>query len=499
MDTPRQVPSNDATVLFERLSVETEVNIHPPEDTDVRLSPEVLTFLENEAIDPRKLLRQPAVRLPIVDDTLPIRNYFISSSHNTYLISWQILGRASAEVYPYVLSKNARCVEVDVWSSSKGPVVTHGYTLSRSVPFSDVCKAIGAAVGGQGTLGAGRANINDYNDWPVFVSLECHVPVEKQDEIVDIMTKAWGDKLVTTADATSLPPAHLISPRDLKGRIVLMVEYYPDDISNLEFEPKCKTQILQDDDSVPFDANLEVLAPHSHSKIAESLAQLGFYARSMKPLKSWEQIDFPSPPYPPALMLNVDENSVLNLIPQGLPNLVWSAGKFLRRVYPSGLRLNSNNLDPLIEWRSGTQFACLNWQHFDEQMLLNEGLFAGTMGYVVKPHLGKSRVQRNVRVTVEVIGVSSFPLRQDQKAFSGYLVAEIAQAGEKQDWRTAKVQCTGDGEGGDVTVADFTWKERVEWQFDADELTFLKSVITVVFSPAVSREFKAESLQTQCT
>ncbi|KAL4071870.1 hypothetical protein J3A83DRAFT_2925583 [Scleroderma citrinum] len=125
MDTSRKVPSNDATVLFECFSVETEANIHPPEDTDVRLSSEVLTFLENEAIDPRKLLRQPAVRLPIVDDTPPIRNYFISSSHNTYLISWQILGHASADVYPYVLSRNAGCVEVYIMTKAWGDKTRH--------------------------------------------------------------------------------------------------------------------------------------------------------------------------------------------------------------------------------------------------------------------------------------------------------------------------------------------------------------------------------------
>lgn len=145
------------------------------------------------------------------------------SSHNTYLVSWQILGRSSADAYTHVLSRNARCIEIDVWSSSKGPIVTHGYTLTRSVPFSDVCVAIGAAVASEDTLGAGRADAGEHNDWPVFVSLECHVPVEKQDEIVDIMRKAWGDKLVTAADAASLPPGHLISPRDLKGRIILMV------------------------------------------------------------------------------------------------------------------------------------------------------------------------------------------------------------------------------------------------------------------------------------
>jgi len=145
------------------------------------------------------------------------------SSHNTYLVSWQILGRSSAEAYTHVLSRNARCIEIDVWYSSKGPVVTHGYTLSRSVPFSDVCEAIGAAVGAKDTSGAGRTNAGEHNDWPVFVSLECHVPVGKQDDIVEIMKKAWGDKLVTTADAATLPPGHLISPRDLKGRIILMV------------------------------------------------------------------------------------------------------------------------------------------------------------------------------------------------------------------------------------------------------------------------------------
>lgn len=205
------------------------------------------------------------------------------SSHNTYLLSWQVLGRSSAEVYSHVLSRNARCVEVDVWSSSNGPVVTHGYTLSKSVPFLAVCKAISDAV----SDGTSR------NDWPVFVSLECHVPVEKQDEIVDIMKSVWGEKLLTgaRARAENLPPLHAATPRDLRGRIILMVrmlqathhfQAFPHNRSQVEYYPA----ILCNSDSEPKARGRCNSGPST--RITESLAELGFYARSMKPSKGWE-------------------------------------------------------------------------------------------------------------------------------------------------------------------------------------------------------------------
>lgn len=59
-----------------------------------------------------------------------------------------------------------------MWSSAKGPIVTHGHTFSKSVPFLDVCKAI-------------RDHVTT-NGWPIFVSLECHVGVENQPEMIDL-------------------------------------------------------------------------------------------------------------------------------------------------------------------------------------------------------------------------------------------------------------------------------------------------------------------------
>jgi phosphatidylinositol phospholipase C, delta len=58
---------------------------------------------------------------------------------------------------------------------------------------------------------------------------------------------------------------------------------------------------------------------------------------------------------------------------------------YMMRAYPSGFRVRSSNLEPAVFWRKGIQIVALNWQKCDEGMMLNEGMFAGTGGYVLKP------------------------------------------------------------------------------------------------------------------
>ncbi|KAJ4147778.1 hypothetical protein LMH87_002284 [Akanthomyces muscarius] len=78
--------------------------------------------------------------LPEKDVTRPLTDYFISSSHNTYLEGHQVLSKSSPQAYKNVLLKGGRCIEIDVWSgesatprsSSKSPAIHHDRHASAS-------------------------------------------------------------------------------------------------------------------------------------------------------------------------------------------------------------------------------------------------------------------------------------------------------------------------------------------------------------------------------
>ena len=61
----------------------------------------------------------------------PLTDYFIKSSHNTYITGHQLSGTSSAKMYSLSLIEGYRLVELDCYNGSGDDVViTHGYTLT---------------------------------------------------------------------------------------------------------------------------------------------------------------------------------------------------------------------------------------------------------------------------------------------------------------------------------------------------------------------------------
>lgn len=365
----------------------------------------------------------------------PFNEYFISSSHNTYLLGRQVGGRSSVEGYIAALVKGCRCIEIDCWDGENDrPMVTHGRSLTTRVPFAD-CVAV----------------INRYafhsTPYPLIVSLEVHCCDKQQLVMVELMRKHFGDKMVTEPLMSN--PVSLPSPEELKHRILIKVKAASDLVpsqpsatvadstvgrsrarsigSTFTRTPSIETAAYtssplvssppatspseqgtglastprgsttsgptatpststDDSDDMPASADKMKKKKATTSKIQLELGRLGVYTQGVtftdfnQPEAKWYNhvYSFNEGTFSRASRKNTDTKALLEK-----HNL-----RYLMRVYPASKRVDSSNFNPLAVWRRGAQMAALNWQTYDVHMQVNEAMFAAgsdKLGYVLKP------------------------------------------------------------------------------------------------------------------
>ncbi|ROT43699.1 hypothetical protein SODALDRAFT_375842 [Sodiomyces alkalinus F11] len=356
----------------------------------------------------------------------PINEYFISSSHNTYLLGRQVAGLSSVEGYIAALARGCRCVEVDCWNGADGqPTVNHGRTLTTSISFQET-----------------MTTINKYafvkTHYPLWISLEVHCNPQQQAIMSRIMKETFGSRLVTEP----LDPSSdkLPSPEQLKDRILIKVKK-----PQLKEEPKApepgrrrgnsltspyskpiqldnalipplslpqspllgpstssrrlvgKTRVntitegevketlssssTSDNDS----AGERVPARRSSNKTVKVLGDLGVYCAGVK----FRGFDTPDAKAYNHIFSFMESSFEKHGKPKEAKHAMDRHNmRYLMRVYPDGIRYTSTNFDPLHYWRRGVQMAALNWQTFDSGMQINQAMFdSGTdrSGYVLKP------------------------------------------------------------------------------------------------------------------
>uniref|UniRef100_A0A8C3XZ74 Phosphoinositide phospholipase C n=1 Tax=Catharus ustulatus TaxID=91951 RepID=A0A8C3XZ74_CATUS len=279
------------------------------------------------------------------DMNQPLCHYFISSSHNTYLIEDQIRGHSSIEGYIRALKRGCRCLEVDCWDGPNGePMVYHGHTFTSKIPFREVVS----------TLGKYAFKTSDY---PVILSLENHCSMEQQEVLAQQLKDILGEQLLTTTIdghvPTQLPSPEVGTEDMLAGGAPIRRTQHG---SALQKDKETLAQALSDCviycKNVPFQGFQEA---RSHSRPSEisSLSE----AKARKLIR--------------------DEGN------EFVRHNTWQ----LTRIYPSGMRTDSSNYSPQEMWNVGCQIVALNFQTAGMEMDLCDGLFSqnGCCGYVLKP------------------------------------------------------------------------------------------------------------------
>ncbi|KAL5332986.1 PLC-like phosphodiesterase [Aspergillus crustosus] len=389
------------------------------------------------------------------DASAPITDYFISSSHNTYLTGNQLYSDAAANAYTEALLAGCRCVEIDVWDgepdsdsedgtsssssddekpskSSKpkefknsvksrigsilgrkskpgekareksnekpveksvenpvekpaevgkvapaakaGPVrlepkVLHGHTLTKGTTFREVCYAI-------------RDSAFVVSDLPVIVSLEVHASLEQQETMVEIMEDAFKGLLIEiTPEMEALESVPPLSK--LKRKILLKVKWVATSDEGQQEDVDDKTDDLEqlaqtNSSSTPSQTPSQ--PPQKPAKILHSLSRHAVFTKGF----SFRQFSQPEAKVP-GHVFSLSERAARQADEKYGKALFEHNRKYFMRVYPYGLRVNSSNLDPTFFWRRGAQIVALNWQNADKGMMLNQGMFAGEEGWILKP------------------------------------------------------------------------------------------------------------------
>ncbi|KAH6992915.1 hypothetical protein EDB82DRAFT_444649 [Fusarium venenatum] len=342
-----------------------------------------------------------AIRNKSTDQDLdrPINEYFISTSHNTYLLGRQVATRSKLEGYIKALSQGCRSVEIDCWDGRNGqPIVKHGYSLTKSVSFRSVINTI-------------KEHAFVSSDLPLWLSLEVHCCSSQRDIMAHIMTEVFGSSLITGPIPECLRT--LPSPSQLRGKILIKAKM-PQDKSSKDSDEEDRDTVSLDPKHNEADAKPE--RRDQRAAVTNRLQQEGLQEDLLETLAIYGA----GKRLPHADAIDSHRNFIYSISETKLKKRISKEQSLelidtqhMVRVYPDPNRVDSSNFDPIKCWQHGVQMVALNYQTHDFNMRLNDAMFTGSLGYVLKAQ----PEPKQIRIAFDVLMARVHGLGADSLVF----------------------------------------------------------------------------------
>ncbi|NWI32569.1 PLCD4 phosphodiesterase, partial [Sula dactylatra] len=319
------------------------------------------------------------------DMSQPLCHYFISSSHNTYLIEDQIRGQSSIEGYIRALKRGCRCLEVDCWDGPNGePMVYHGHTFTSKIPFREVVSTLGKTSWGNSSSLPPPMGVSPPSSHPRR-ELVVLPPAVRGPRGQQVPWRRWAPQGADSPSTTLQELKHKILLKGKKiGRLEDMLDGPGDEAPD----------VSDDDNGAEAEEERRRVkvgglgwGPSALQKDKESLAQVlsdcVVYCKNVS-FRGFQEARSHSRP---SEISSLAEAKARKLIRDAGNEFVRHNTWQLTRIYPSGMRTDSSNYSPHEMWNVGCQIVALNFQTAGMEMDLCDGLFSqnGRCGYVLKP------------------------------------------------------------------------------------------------------------------
>ena len=136
----------------------------------------------------------------------PINDYFINSTHNTYLTGHQLAGKSSVNMYSFAMLQGYRLVEMDCYNGKGDDIkITHGFTLATDIKLKDVLVEL-------------KKTAFKNSNLPVILSIENHMDKYHQDVMANDFKTILQDLYIFPSEN---PPDYLPNLSEMCNKFIV--------------------------------------------------------------------------------------------------------------------------------------------------------------------------------------------------------------------------------------------------------------------------------------